>query len=486
MAVDPPAPERSWRTRIRAAAGTVRVRITAAAVLVVGVALLAGGVLFIALLRDSLTRQVEFAARVHASDVATAIHDGAPAALAVTRDDEELIQVLDADGRVIASSRNVAGRAPVARLRPGGAEHVQTPVDDDPFVAVAVAGTTPHGPVTVVVARALVDVVETVGLVTRLLTVGLPLLLALMALITWRAVGRALSPVEAIRAEVDGISAAQLHRRVPVPPGRDEIARLAGTMNRMLERLQRTHRGQRQFISDASHELRSPVATIRQHAELALAHPELTTSGSLAETVLAEDLRMQRLVDDLLLLAQTDEDSAGPRRRPVDLDDLVFAEGRRLRLSGDLVVDVTGVSAGRVSGDAGWLDRMVRNLGENAGRHATSRVSFSLARRATGVVLTVDDDGSGIPEEQRQRVFERFVRLDEARARGNGGLNGRARGNDSPDGGGSGLGLAIVAEVVAAHGGQVAVMTGPLGGARFVVTLPSADEAAPPDRLVLP
>ena len=139
-------------------------------------------------------------------------------------------------------------------------------------------------------------------------------------------VGRALAPVEAIRAEVDAISAAALHRRVPDPPADDEIARLARTMNRMLDRLEQAQARQRRFVSDASHELRSPVASIRQHAEVALAHPDRTTTAELAETVLAEDLRLQRLVEDLLLLTRADEHTLALRRRPVDLDDLVFDE----------------------------------------------------------------------------------------------------------------------------------------------------------------
>jgi signal transduction histidine kinase len=173
--------------------------------------------------------------------------------------------------------------------------------------------------------------------------------------------------------------------------------------------------------------------------------------------VLAEDLRLQRLAEDLLLLTRADEQTLALRRRPVDLDDLVFDEARRLRETGGLRVDTTAVSAGRVEGDAGALRRVLRNLGDNAARHARGRLAFSVAERDGTVLLEVEDDGPGIPEADRTRVFERFVRLDDARAR---------------DGGGSGLGLAIVAEVVAAHGGTVAIASGRLGGARVEVTLP--------------
>jgi signal transduction histidine kinase len=352
--------------------------------------------------------------------------------------------------------------APLARLRPGRSAEVDIPEAapgeaDGRFLVVATGADTPLGRRTVLVARSAETVTETTAAVAGLLAVGLPLLLAVVAVTTWIAVGRAFAPVEAIRAEVDAISAAALHRRVQAPPADDEIGRLARTMNRMLDRLEQAQARQRRLVSDASHELRSPVAAIRQHAEVALAHPDRTTTAELASTVLAEDLRLQRLAEDLLLLTRADEHTLGLRRRPVDLDDLVFEEARRLRDTTGLRVDTTAVSAGRVDGDAAGLRRVLRNLGDNAARHAGARVAFSIAERDGMVCLRVDDDGPGIPEADRERVFERFVRLDDARAR---------------DGGGSGLGLAIVAELARAHGGAAAVAPSRLGGARVEVTLP--------------
>jgi signal transduction histidine kinase len=167
----------------------------------------------------------------------------------------------------------------------------------------------------VVVARALIGVFETTTLVTKLLIVGLPVLLVVVAVTTWLTVGRALAHVEAIRREVDEVSAEQLHRRVPQPDTDDEIGRLAATMNRMLARLETARDSQRRFVSDASHELRSPITTIRQHAEVALAHPDRATTEQLAEVVLAEEMRMQRLGEDLLLLARADEQVRSPRPR---------------------------------------------------------------------------------------------------------------------------------------------------------------------------
>jgi len=454
--------------RLRVVPGSVRVRTTVAAVAVVGVAMVVGAVVMVVVLRSTLTREVRAAARLRAEDVAAVLAAGGgsgvagPGTLAVDDADELLIQVLDGGGRVVAASPNAEGRPPVARLRPGSSAEVEVPAggpmdESGEFLAVAAGADTPRGQRTVLVARSTEAVDEAVAAVGGLLAVGLPLLLAVVAVTTWVVVGRALAPVEAMRAEVDEISAAALHRRVPDPPADDEIGRLARTMNRMLGRLEQAQARQRRLVSDASHELRSPVATIRQHAEVALAHPGRTTTSELASTVLAEDLRLQRLTEDLLLLTRADEQSLALRRRPVDLDDLVFEEAKRLREATGLRVDTSAVSAGRVAGDAAGLRRVLRNLGDNASRHARERLALSVAERDATVVLAVEDDGSGIPEADRERVFERFVRLDGARAR---------------DDGGSGLGLAIVAELVAAHGGAVVAAAGPLGGARVEVTLP--------------
>jgi signal transduction histidine kinase len=422
------------------------------------VALIVGGVALVTVLRGTLQRELRAAVAARAADVAAALESGAgPDGLAPGGADDLLIQVVDAGGRVVASTPNVAGLPPVARLGPGRSAAIDVPVDDDAYLAVGAAADTPGGRYSIVVGRAVDLVEDPTRVVTGLLLVGLPVLLLVVVATTWTVVGRALMPVEAIRAEVDEISAAELHRRVPDPPGDDEIARLARTMNRMLARLQGASTRQRRFIADASHELRSPVASIRQHAEVALAHPDRADATELAGTVLAEDLRLQDLVEDLLLLARADEHSLRLRRRAVDLDDLAFDEARRLREATGLQVDTSAVSAGRVDGDASGLRRVLRNLGDNAARHARARISFALSAADDAVVLTVEDDGPGIPEADRARVMERFVRLDDARAR---------------DAGGSGLGLAIAAEVVAAHGGAIRIAGSGLGGARVEVRLP--------------
>jgi signal transduction histidine kinase len=452
------APGTDWSSIVLRPLRTIRAGTTAAATIIVGIALVAGAAALIAALRHSLIDEVEEASRHQAVKIARQLESGRPAVLDVTgSDDEQLVQVLAPDGSVVVSSPNVAGKPAVARLLPGRAQHVRTPLDDDEFAAVAEGAQTSDGPRTVLVARALVDVLDVITVVTTLIVIGLPVLLVVVALTTWFTVGRALAPVEAIRREVDEISAAQLHRRVPQPEPADEVGRLAATMNRMLARLEDSRNSQRRFVSDASHELRSPLTTIREHSEVALAHPEATTSEELADVVLAEAMRMQRLVEDMLLLARADE-HAEPQRAPVDLDDLVFEEARRLRSANFVRVDTSAVGAARVQGDIEGLRRVVRNLADNAARHATGRVDLSLSEQGGDVRLTIDDDGPGIPESQRGRVLERFVRLDEARSR---------------DHGGSGLGLAIVDTVISDHGGSVIIGQSPAGGARIEVKLPA-------------
>jgi signal transduction histidine kinase len=438
------------------------VRTTVAAVIVVGVTLAIAAVAMVIFLRRSLTSDVRAAAVLQARTVANLLEsDYRSGVIPIGDSEDEYVQVLDESGRVVNWSPNVTGLPPVVELEPGESRRIEDlSFEDDAFLAVAISAQTSQGDLTVISGGTLETVTESSAATIRLLMIGLPLLLAVVGVTTWRVAGRALAPVEAMRAEVEAISTKELHRRVPDPPGRDEIARLASTMNRMLARLESGQRRQRRFVSDASHELRSPVATIRQHTEVAQSHPEQTNVDELVEVVLAETLRLQRLVDDLLLLAKMDEGTLQRRNEPVDLDDILLEEIDRLRATTDLRVDAKGVSAGRVDGDPTQLRKLIRNLVDNAARHARSAVAMSLSESSQEVVVTVDDDGAGVPEAERGRIFERFVRLDEARDR---------------DSGGGGLGLAIVAEIAAGHGGLVEVGEGPLGGARFEVRFgPSA------------
>ncbi len=421
----------------------MRVRVTLAAVLVLGVALVTGALVLVALLGSVLTKQVCEDARERASQLASTV-----AASGASSTGTEFVQVIDRSGRVIGSDQRLAspGADCVKAEPPGYGE-------DFVFAAASV-----ESGGEVIVGRPLVDVLDSTRFVSRVLVVGVPLMMLIVGGVTWVVTGRVLAPVTAIRREVDEITATELHRRVPAVR-EDEIGRLARTMNRMLDRLQRSHESRQRFVSDASHELRSPIASIRQHAEVAQAHPDSTSVSELAATVLAEDLRMQQLVDDLLLLARSDEDHTEPPRTPVDLDDLLFAEAERLRSATELTIDTSAVCAGQVLGDEAALARMIHNLADNAARHARTAITFSLAESDGSVVLTVADDGPGIPIEDRARIFDRFVRLNSARSRVTGG---------------TGLGLAIVAEVINHHHGTIQVGTSHGGGAMFDARLPSS------------
>jgi signal transduction histidine kinase len=480
---------RAWISQIRETRGTVRVRTTAGAVLVVGAALLLAAILLVMLLQRSLTNNVRATAALRVQSATRFLESGPPGPLRppVNEDDfipageDELAVVLNGDDRVVSSSAAPSKddeedealrpvnlhREFVAQDEVVGLEHRQeakvmtTFEEDDAFLTIARERNIFGQRYMIVVARTLEPVRETSQIVIGLLVIGIPLLLAVVAAVTWRVVGQALAPVDSIRREVEGISTEQLHRRVPAPVTKDEIARLALTMNQMLERLEKGQERQRRFVSDASHELRSPVASIRQHSEVVLAHPDNASAQELARVVLDEDLRIQQLVEDLLLLARMDEHRTDARKEVLDLDDVVFDEVFRARQVTDKNIDARRVSAGRVRGDRKQLSKLTGNIIDNAVRHARRSVAVTLAEENGEVVFQVEDDGRGVSPKDEKRIFERFVRLQEARDR---------------DSGGSGLGLAIVAEVAGVHGGTVRLHKSSLGGALFEVRLPRASD----------
>jgi signal transduction histidine kinase len=317
---------------------------------------------------------------------------------------------------------------------------------------------TPKGTAMVHVGQALSPVNDATGQLITLLSIGVPALLVVVAGTAWVMTRRALQPVEAIRTEVAAISEHELHRRVPEPPTGDEIGRLAHTMNAMLARLDDAYERQRRFVSDASHELQSPIAALRANLEVDLAHPDHANWAATQHEALDDVTSLQHLVQDLLTLARMPTGSRPLRREPVDLDDLVLREAQGITERGQVRVHVGGVSAGQVEGDPGQLARAIRNLLENAERHAASTVTLAVREHDAAVEITVADDGAGIAPEHRQRIFERFARLDDAR---------------TPHTSGSGLGLAIASEIVQHHGGTLTVEDN-RPGARFVMRLPAA------------
>ncbi|MEV7520505.1 HAMP domain-containing sensor histidine kinase [Streptomyces sp. NPDC091371] len=378
----------------------------------------------------------------------------------------DFVQVVDADGRVLLATPNLAGVPPIHpaeplpsgrrvhtwKVRPLGDEHRQR--------VVQVTAQTPDGILTVYAGTSLRDVDAADDITTAALAFGVPLLLATVALVTWRVTGRALEPVEAIRAEVAAITDRDLHRRVPVPATRDEVARLAQTMNTTLDRLEASGARQRQFIADASHELRSPITVLRTQLEVALAVRDPQLLPELIGGALQDIERLQQLAADLLLLARID--AAQPVAAvPLDLTALVGA-AVEARVGDRVPVRAPQAPPLVVSGSELWLTRVVTNLLDNAQRFADREVRLVLRAAHGTAVLEVTDDGPGIPPEDRERVFERFTRLDDARSR---------------DHGGAGLGLAIARDLTAHHGGTLTAEDSP-GGARMVVRLPLAPTGA--------
>jgi len=435
----------------------VRVRVTLAATVAALLVALVGAGVFVTTLRSTLTTQLQTSGQQQVEEVQAQLDQGqTPAQVVVTGKNDIVIQVVDHTGRVVASDHPYVTTPLLSG--PGTSRKVKVEGLEDPYVVVARVAT--KGGLLIVVGRSAEQVEKATQTSSLLLAFSVPAALALLALAVWVSLGRALRPVESMRRQAATITSAHLHQRLAVPEGDDEIPRLAATLNEMLDRIDGANRLQRQFVSDASHELRSPLASLRQLAEIARDYPDRVPPGALARDVLLEEQRMEELVTALLILARVDDrPQSGRGADAVDLDDLVLEEVRRLRHDDGPRVDVSAVSAGQVAGDRVLLGQVVANLLSNALRHARSEVRVTLQEQEGQVVLSVEDDGNGIPEQERARVFERFVRLDEARTR---------------DGGGSGLGLAIVRKVVEDLHGAVDVLPAPIGGARFVVTLPTA------------
>lgn len=324
----------------------------------------------------------------------------------------------------------------------------------DDVVAVAQTLTFANGDTfDVGVSSPLQPVTDSLDTIRQLLWLAVPALVAIIAGITWLAASRALAPVHAITSRARAITASNIDGRVPLNDANDEVGELATTMNDMLDRLQGAQQRQQQLVADASHELRSPVAASRAQLEVAAANPDTTDWATTAATVLAEQEHLSHLIDDLLALSRLQETGATVNQ-DVDLDDLITTEANRPHTT---TVRTSIAAPIRITGDSALLTRAVRNLVDNATRHADTDVLITMTNTSTHAAIEVHDDGPGIPLEQQERIFNRFTRTDEARDRHRGG---------------AGLGLAIALEVAQAHSGQLTVATSPLGGAQFTLTLP--------------
>jgi signal transduction histidine kinase len=411
---------------------------------------------------ESLVARLDATATRQALALATSIDTGRARATLTNLVPGTAVQVVTDNGRVFISSDNLQGEPRLFTFPPSspGAIHTvsTTPLGDNgPYRMTAVSTQGQKGArYLVYVGQPVAEANASVAQLEAALALVVPALVAALMGITWWLVGRSLRPVDVLRRQAADITGSDLSRRVDIPPSEGELARLAVTLNDLLSRLEGSLDQQRQFVADAAHELRSPVAAILAQLEVDHRYDKGGTSPS-RETTILEVRRLSQLVDDLLALARLD---AAPRlsATSIDLDDVVFAEVKALRSRTNLVVDVSGVTATRVQGESGLLTRAVRNLLDNAAHHAHRRISVRLASNAVEAVLTVADDGPGIAEQHRNKIFERFTRLADGRSR---------------DLGGVGLGLSIVRDVVAAHHGQVNVEDNS-PGARFTVRIPTA------------
>jgi signal transduction histidine kinase len=452
-----------WRRR------SLRARLTLATSAGLALALALAAVLLVNALRAALIRGLDLSARQGAVEVAALINQNRLPSPVPVAPGTLTIQVLDASGRITNVSPGADRLVPMlppaqaeAAVRSGQARTLAGPPLGMPsLIRVVAVGAAGHHVVIAAVSYA--EVRDSLATLVKVLAIGTPLLFALLALATWLLTGYTLRPIAELRRGAAEVTETGVPRDLPVPPARDEVRSLAVTLNDMLSRLAEAQQRQRDLVSDTAHELRSPIASIRAQLEVALDHPDGLDWVEMARDVHADTLRLARLAEDLLLLARLDGQHL--RRKPVDLAAVCeWAAARYATARVPVRAEAAGACV--VAGDQDALARLLVNLLDNAVRHAASRVCVSVREDGGWAVLTVTDDGPGIPPEDAERVFGRFARLDDARARA---------GEDSAGEEGAGLGLAIVRSTAEAHGGSVSLGdAGP--GLRAVVRLPLAPD----------
>jgi signal transduction histidine kinase len=345
---------------------------------------------------------------------------------------EERVQVIDGAGRIRSYSIDADRLVPMLHpdelelVRRGERLFVEADrfgVNGPPMRVVGVPAGPADDPQTVVVARSMVDAVRGLGVLRTILFIVFPLLVAALSAVAWRVIEATLRPVESLRRGAEEITGAGASARLPVPRGGDEIHRLAVTLNGMLDRLEAGRIRQREFVGDAAHELRSPLANMRTQLEVAQRLGPDADWPVVADDLLVDTQRLSRLVDDLLLLARTDGSAPPARPEPVELGGLLASVAARHPCA-----SVSAAGPVWTVGDADELHRLVSNLVDNAVRYADSRVLLETTVDGPWAVVTITDDGPGIPVADRGRVFERFTRLDDARARDAGARDGGERG----------------------------------------------------------
>ena len=440
---------------------SIRLRSALVSAVVVALSLGIGGSALVGFVYVSASATVRSGAEDRLRDLTTALAQTPPdqidPMLLATDRTVVIVQILDENGTVVRASTgapdirvdNARGGADDRGIVPRGRHEEEGRLD-------SASVSTQNGTFTVLVGAGDGDADALIAKFAVLLAILAPIITAVAGGATYYLVGRSLRSMERLRQRVSEITAADLSERVPISERHDEITALAETMNDMLGRIEVGQASQRRFVSDASHELRSPLATIAGVLELGREDPASIDADMLDGTLIPEVSRVQRLVEDLLVLARADEGGIQLRLEDIDLDDIARNEARLLRTQCAHTV-VVELSPTRVRGDHSALTRLLRNLAVNAARHAESRVEVSVRHDETLAYVVIADDGPGIAIEDRVRVFERFVRLEEHRTRGQGG---------------SGLGLAIVAEIVSAHGGEIVIGDRPGGGTSVTVRLP--------------
>ncbi len=435
-----------WRRR------SLRLRVTVVATAVLAVGLLVGSFGLARLFVAERVAAVDKVAGTEANILAGLVESGElPTPLPTAGGSTALAQVIDRSGTVLAAT---AGASPVVQIVPidqnkvGATDRSYTTTTSNlggATLRVHVRTVDLNGtPVDLVVAIPFSDLADTLNALHSVILVVLPLVLLAVAAATWLAVGSALRPVDELRAAADAVVATSgpTAPQLEVPEGAEELTRLGDTLNRMLARVHGAGEQQRAFIADAAHELRSPLASVITQLEVALSTPTTAEEWPvIAEDVYLDAERLRRIADDLLLLARLDV-GAPTGSALVDVNAMLNLEAPPLE----------------VRGDEQSLSRLFDNLVTNAGKYATT-VRTAAVQQNQRVIVTIDDDGPGVPLADRERVFERFVRLDTARSR---------------DEGGTGLGLAIARAIARAHGGDVTLGDSPLGGLRATVSLPAA------------
>lgn len=438
---------------------SIRSRLAILGTLLLFVCFAVGGVAFDRVLTRQLNDNLDLRLSEQATDRATAVTAGLDPSTQLDTIQQETAVAIFSDGGTLLGSRGFGDPDQVADLPPDSNQLLElllVEVDEDEIESKQLRVATRRvGSTTVVVASDTHGVEEPVNEVRRLLLIGIPLISLAGGFLLWFIVGRSMQPVERMRRDAQSIADLGVGERVHQPSNSDELGRLASTMNGMLDRLDANAATLRQFVSDSSHEIRSPIASIRARVETA----DPADWTAVRADVVSEVERVEAIIDDLTFLARSDEGRVEHRPERIEVDDLLFAEASRLQQRGS-TVDASAVEPVVLVGDRGQIRRVVRNLVDNAERHAERQVRLAVRQDDGGVVIDVDDDGAGISPADRNRVFERFARLDEARERG---------------AGGTGLGLAIVDDIVQRHGGTIQVLDAPLGGARFRVALPSND-----------